>query len=144
MCRGIHGIDHAAGDIGAAVRNYGQGILYRVRHRIKFVYVFPRTEPERADDRGVGIFRQYRNSKVSAIRYAFVGIIVLVDAHHHGCGGRCDLRGAVRRAAGGPPVIPGGNDIHAVRHGVKCFLIHKKLLYSRVFRSRQHGGKCGK
>ena len=128
MGRGIHGIDHAAGDIGAAVRNDGQCILHGIGHGIELVAVLARAEAECADNGRVGVFREDGDGKVTAVGDALICVVVLIDAHHHrGRGGR-NLCGAVGGAAGRAPVVPCGYDVNAVRKGMECFGIHRKLL----------------
>ena len=126
--RGVHGADHAAGDVGAAVRHHGQRVFDGVGHLLEFIEVFARAEPEGADDGRVAVLRQYRNGEVPAVGDAAVGVVVFIDADHHGGGGRGDLRRAVGGAARRPAVVPGGDDVHAVRKGMECSAVHCRLL----------------
>ena len=125
---GVHGADHAAGDVGAAVRHHGQRVFDGVGHLLEFIEVFARAEPEGADDGRVAVLRQYRYGEVPAVGDAAVGVVVFIDADHHGGGGRGDLRRAVGGAARRPAVVPGGDDVHAVRKGMECSAVHCRLL----------------
>ncbi len=131
MRRRVHRIYDAAGDIGAGVAHDREGILYGIRYGIEFVEIPAGAETECADNGGIGVFRQYRNRKMTAVGNASIGVVVFIDADHYGCGRRGDLRGTIGGTAGRPTVIPSRNDVYAVRHGVECFRIHKKPSFAQ-------------
>lgn len=126
--RSVHRADDAAGDIRAAVRDDGHRVAHLVSDGIEFIEIFARAETEGADDGGVGIFGEDGDRKMSAIGDTAVGVVVFVDADHHRGGVGRDLSGAVGGTAGGPAVVPGGNNVDAVGHCVKSVRIHDSPL----------------
>ena len=114
MGGGLHLVDHLADDIGTGIRHHRQEALHRVVHLVELIVVPAALEAEGADDAGLGILPQDGDGELPGVLDALVGVVVMVDAYGDGGGFRCDLHGAVGRAARGPALVPCADYVYAV------------------------------